>query len=116
MLAAVDFDNQPWLKADEIKNKALKGRLSPKLEVREAMIPQKFPHACFGIGRLPTHLLCEVADPFCGWPMVRRLWHEPLIRRFAPPSPTRGEGRRKSLHIRRFRDRAHRVAFAQEGA
>jgi len=83
-LPSISMTKAP-LEADEIKNKASKGHLTTKLEVREAMIAEQLPHARFSIGRLSTHLLCEVADALSSRSMVWRLRHEPLIRRGLRP-------------------------------
>src|SRR6266481_1887965 len=87
MLAAIDFDDETPLEADEIKNEVLKGHLATELEVCEAVIAEQLPHARFSIGWLPTYPFCEVADALGGRSMMRCLRHEPLILSLAPRTP-----------------------------
>jgi hypothetical protein len=81
VLATVDFDDDPLFEAYEIENEALKWDLPPKFKDREPSVAKQSPHSCLSVGRLATHLLCEIADALGGWPMVWRLRHEPLTRR-----------------------------------
>jgi hypothetical protein len=98
MLAAIDFDDETPLEADEIKNEVLKGHLATELEVCEAVIAEQLPHARFGIGWLPTHPFREVADALGGRSMVRCLRHEPLpsAANSAPPLPLWERSRSRS--------------------
>jgi hypothetical protein len=95
MLTAVDFDDHALFKANKVENKALKRDLPTKFEARELPIAEQTPHGGLRVGRFTADFLCEIADAFGGWPMVWRLQHEPLTRRYAPPSPTRGKGRKQ---------------------
>jgi hypothetical protein len=45
------------------------------------LITKQPPHRCFGIGRLPTHPLREIADAFGDRSMARCSRREPLTRR-----------------------------------
>ncbi len=81
MLTAINFNNHALFETDEVENKVLKGDLATKFEERKPSIAEQSPHGCLSVGRFATHLLCEIADPFGGRPMVWRLRHEPLTRR-----------------------------------
>ncbi len=81
VLTAINFNNHALFETDEVENKVLKGDLATKFEERKPSIAEQSPHGCLSVGRFATHLLCEIADPFGGRPMVWRLRHEPLTRR-----------------------------------
>jgi hypothetical protein len=49
VLAAVDFDNDAWLKANKIQNVTSEWDLPPKLKTREAPVPEQPPHRDFRI-------------------------------------------------------------------
>jgi hypothetical protein len=86
MLTAVDFDDHALFKANKVENKVLKRDLPTKFEAREPPIAEQTPHGGLSVGRFTADFLWEIADAFGGWPMVWRLQHEPLTRRYAPPS------------------------------
>jgi hypothetical protein len=68
MLAAIDFDDETPLEADEIKNEVLKGHLATELEVCEAVIAQQLPHTRFSIGWPPDAFFLRSRG--CAWRSV----------------------------------------------
>ena len=99
VLTAIDLDDDALFKANEVKNKVLKGDLPAKFEELKPSVAKQSPHGCFSVGRLAAHLLCETADAFGGWPMVWRVRHEPLTRRLWRHPLPQGE-RGKSPYTR----------------
>jgi hypothetical protein len=55
VLAAVDLDDNPLLKADEIENEISERHLTPKLQIGETAAPQNLPYDRFGVGGITTH-------------------------------------------------------------
>src|SRR6202790_5496588 len=68
MLAAIDFDNQHLLVADEVGDETPDRNLPTKLQSVEASIPQFRPHAQLGVGRVLAHSAREAPEPFIDWP------------------------------------------------
>src|SRR6476620_8747587 len=64
VLAPIYLDNETFLEADEVEDEALKWCLPTKFVLRKPPITKQPPHRCFGIRRLPTHPLREIADAF----------------------------------------------------
>jgi len=62
VLTTVDFDDDPLIEANEVKNKALKRDLPTEFEERQPSIAEQPPHRGFCIGGLATHLPCENAE------------------------------------------------------
>jgi hypothetical protein len=64
MLAAIEFNDQASLKADEINNIVTDRRLPAKSAPVE-IAPAKFiPERALGIGQVPAQVPCEVAIAF----------------------------------------------------
>ncbi|CCE12266.1 hypothetical protein BRAS3843_990025 [Bradyrhizobium sp. STM 3843] len=80
VLTSIDLQHEAVLETDEIEDVALKRDLPAKLEPHETTIAEQFPHCGFGISRLSSHSLGEVAAAFCDRPMMRFLRHQPLTR------------------------------------
>jgi hypothetical protein len=55
MLAAIGFDDQSGVVAEEIGDERADGNLPAKLEGAEPPIAQHRPELAFGLGRLPAH-------------------------------------------------------------
>jgi hypothetical protein len=103
MLTAVDLNDQASLEANEIENKALKGNLTTKFELRKPSITEQTPHRRFSLRGLAAHRLCEIADVLRSWSMAWRLRHEPLTRRLTSFAATLShEGRGKIPPADRF--------------
>ena len=113
MLAAIDFDNQLVLVADEVDDRPADRRLPAKLQPAQAPVTQLRLHPPFGIGRVLAHDKCEHAKlvvnclahlpPSCVM-LALRVSPSPrfsklaaLVKRNGPPPP-RGRGR---FHARR---------------
>ncbi len=43
MLATIEFDNEPGIKADKIRNEGAYGHLAAKLEVAKSPVTQRIP-------------------------------------------------------------------------
>jgi len=91
MLTAIDLNDGAPFEANEVENERLKGSLTAKFEPGQASIAQQSPHGGLGVGRLPTHFPCEIADAFGCRSMVRCLLHQPLTRRLRRHPLPQGE-------------------------
>ena len=80
VLAAVDFNDDLWIKTNEIQNVILKWDLSAEFETLEAPVPQKLPDGGLSVRRSPAHGFCEIAVAFRNWTMVKSWRHRPLTR------------------------------------
>ena len=73
MLAAVDFDDETFLKTDEVEDVVFKRDLPAKLEGCQPAIAQQPPHPGFRIGWLAAHRLRKCAQAWLDGSMVRVL-------------------------------------------
>jgi len=61
MLAAVEFDNQPTLHTDEIKNVIAERVLATKLAALQTLCAQMHPQSLFGVRRGPAQFALQSA-------------------------------------------------------
>jgi hypothetical protein len=81
VLTTIYFDDNALLETHKVENELLKRDLPPEFVLREASITEQSPHRRFSVGRLATHVPCEMADAFGDGSMAWCLRCEPLTRR-----------------------------------
>ncbi|MDT9597976.1 hypothetical protein RQX22_03315 [Sphingosinicella sp. GR2756] len=62
MMAAIGFNNQPLVQADEVSDIVIDRERPSESEADEALDAQYLPQAVFSIGRSRTHFLGAGAD------------------------------------------------------
>ena len=91
VLRTVALDDQPMFERDEIGDEWTERNLASPFHCRQAPASQDMPKRPFRFRRRLAHRAGAGLGGY-GNGMMRRRHGEPLIRRFAPPSPARGEG------------------------
>ena len=65
MLAAVDFDDQPRLEADEVEDVAVERHLALEFQAFELLVAESLPQDVLGLGRVGPHRAGEGAVGWC---------------------------------------------------